>query len=129
MIEHFFPYKHLMDRDWSTLVADFIPRFEANKSALDYQTTMTELAVCLQDSHVNIANAHVLEEHRGLFSPPINVSVLEKETVIAALREQDLVATTGLALGDVILAIDGEPVLENARRSRSMYPWPDGSTW
>jgi C-terminal processing protease CtpA/Prc len=122
VIEHFFPYKHLMDRDWSTLVADFIPRFEANKSTLDYQTTMTELAVCLQDSHVNIANAQVLEEHCGLFSPPVNVSVLEKETVITALREQDLKATTGLALGDVILAIDGEPVAQRRARIAQHIP-------
>ena len=83
---------------------------------------MTELAVCLQDSHVNIANAHALEEHRGLFSPPLNVSVVEKETVITALREQDLMATAGLALGDVIVAIDGEPVAERRARIAQLIP-------
>jgi len=116
MIEHFFPYKRLMDQDWSTVLADYIPMFEANQSALDYETTVLKLAVRLQDSHVNVGNARSLEEHRGLFSPALNVGWVENDTVITALRDRRAADAAGIALGDVVLAIDNEPV--EARRER-----------
>jgi hypothetical protein len=122
VIEHFFPYKHLMDRDWSTVLADYIPKFDANRSALDYETTVLELAVRLQDSHVNVGNARSLEEHRGLFSPALSVGFVQNETAITALRDKRSANAAGLALGDIVLAIDNEPVEERRERIAHLIP-------
>ncbi|MGH6815951.1 MAG: S41 family peptidase [Hyphomicrobiaceae bacterium] len=111
---NFFPYAYLMDRPWDEALLEFIPRFEDNKTALDYQLTVMELAARLQDSHVGVYNAQVAEEHLGLYVPPILVTAIEGQTVAAALPEP--ASAHGIRVGDTIVAVDGEPVED--RRTR-----------
>jgi C-terminal processing protease CtpA/Prc len=113
VINYFFPYKHLLDRPWSTVLADFIPRFAANTSALDYQTTIAEMVVRMQDSHGSARGLQALNEHLGAFAPPMRLASAGGALVVAELLETPAGdAGRTLARGDVILAIDGAPVAE-----------------
>src|SRR5262249_8235051 len=85
VMHYFFPYKHLMDTSWDDALAEFIPKFEANKTTLDYELTVYELAARLQDSHVTVGNATAVSRHLGEFAPPIFINSVEGQTVIAAL--------------------------------------------
>ena len=69
VINYFFPYKHLIDRPWSTVLTDFIPRFATNTSALDYQMTIAEMVVRMQDSHGSARGLQALNDHLGAFAP------------------------------------------------------------
>ena len=120
IIHYFYPYQHLMDQDWNSALADFIPRFEANENAFDYQMTVTALAKRLQDSHVGVGNAAAIREHLGAFAPPVTVSSVEGETVIVALHDQAAEAA-GLKVGDVVLAVDDEPIEQRRTRLEQFY--------
>ena len=120
VIHYFFPYQHLMDQDWDSALAEFIPRFEANQNAFDYQMTVTALAKRLQDSHVGLGNATAISDHLGAFAPPITVDSVAGETVIVALRDQAAEAA-GLKLGDVVVAVDDEPIGERRARLQQFY--------
>jgi C-terminal processing protease CtpA/Prc len=120
VIHYFFPYQHLMDQDWDPALAEFIPRFEANQNAFDYQMTVTALAKRLQDSHVGVGNATAINDHLGMFAPPISVRSIEGETVIVALSGPAAEAA-GLKIGDVVLAVDDEPAEQRRARLEQFY--------
>jgi C-terminal processing protease CtpA/Prc len=120
VIHYFFPYQHLMDQDWDAALAEFIPRFEANQNAFDYQMTVTALAKRLQDSHVSVGNATAINDHLGMFAPPISVRSIEGETVIVALSASTAEAA-GLKVGDIVLAVDDEPIEQRRARLEQFY--------
>jgi hypothetical protein len=43
VIHYFFPYKHLMDRTWDSVLTEFIPRFAQAETPVDYGLTAREL--------------------------------------------------------------------------------------
>src|SRR5262249_27368802 len=109
VVDDFFPYKELMDRPWPDALAEFIPKFEGSRDAFEYQRTVMELAARLQDSHVGVDNARAVEDRFGRFAPPITVTSIEGRTVIIALRNARA-KESGLQRGDIVVAVDGEPV-------------------
>jgi C-terminal processing protease CtpA/Prc len=104
-----------MDGEWSPALEEFIPRFDASSSQLDYETTTAELAMRLADSHVFVQLARALDAERGAFAPPLTVAVVEGATCIIGLRSE-AAQRSGLAIGDVVLSVDDEDV--EARRAR-----------
>jgi C-terminal processing protease CtpA/Prc len=125
VIAYFYPYKHLMDRDWAEALPEFVAKFEASQNELDYQRSVIELAARLQDTHVGTENADAFLRDLGRFAPPIVVETIESQTVIVELRDQQAAEAANLRVGDVILAVDGEPIEE--RRAR-MAPFVGAST-
>ena len=112
-IEHFFPYKDLMDRPWQETLSEFIPRMAAATDATDYTLTVAELATRLQDSHVTLASP-VLDEVFGTHRPAVRVDLVEGKTVITEVAPE--LAQAGLKVGDVVVSVDGEEAA--ARRAR-----------
>ncbi len=110
VMHYFFPYKELMDRPWAEALIEFIPKFEDSRDAFEYQRTVMELAARLQDSHVGVYAADAVEERWGRFAPPIIVTSIEGRTVITALPDAHAAKASGLQVGDIVVAIDGEPV-------------------
>src|SRR5207253_2176171 len=53
VVHYFFPYKHLMDRSWDSVLTEFTPRFAEAESPSDYGFAVREMLAYLQDSHVN----------------------------------------------------------------------------
>ena len=49
VINYFFPYKKLIDDPWENVLARYIPKFEANKDAVDYQLTVREMVAEIKD--------------------------------------------------------------------------------
>jgi hypothetical protein len=69
VINNFFPYKHLIGDSWETVLPRYIPKFEANKDAVDYQLTVRELVTEMHDSHGGVRNANASSEKLGTFVP------------------------------------------------------------
>ena len=113
VIEHFYPYKELMDRPWDETLVEFIPRMRAARDATDYALVVSELATRIQDSHVTLAAA-VLDAYFGTHRPDIRVDLVEGATVVTEAATG--VAGGGLRVGDVVLSVDGEE--SGARRER-----------
>src|SRR4030095_11384214 len=109
VINYFFPYKHLTDKPWETVLTDFIPRFLENKNQLDYEMTVAEMVAQLQDTHGFVGPLRSLDEHLGVFAPPLALRVASGNLVIAGLLDESA-RQTGLCVGDVIVGVDGEPI-------------------
>ncbi|MET0555378.1 MAG: S41 family peptidase [Vicinamibacteria bacterium] len=110
VVDHFFPYKPLMDRAWDETLADFIPRLRVARDETEYALAVSELATRLQDSHVTLASP-VLDRHFGTHRPPVRVDLVEGQTVVT-----EAPPGSGLEAGDVVLSVDGEAA--SARRAR-----------
>src|SRR5262245_1838305 len=53
VMHYFFPYKHLMDRSWDSVLTEYIPRFVDAEEPADYGLAAREFVAHLQDSHVS----------------------------------------------------------------------------
>jgi C-terminal processing protease CtpA/Prc len=112
VIDYFYPYKHLTDRPWSTVLPDFIPRFIEDKSGLEYEMTVAEMVARLQDSHGFVGGFKALPAHLGASAPPIGVGAVGGKLVVTSVLDPAAADAAGIKLGDVVVAIDGQPTSE-----------------
>jgi C-terminal processing protease CtpA/Prc len=110
VINRFFPYKHLTDKPWDTVLTDFIPRFLENKNQLDYEMTIAEMVAHLQDTHGFVGPLKSLDAHLGEFAPPIALRVASGKLTIARLLDENVALAAGVQVGDSIIAVDGVPI-------------------
>jgi C-terminal processing protease CtpA/Prc len=106
VINYFYPYKSLIGDSWETVLPRYIPKFEANKEAADYQLTVRELVAEIHDSHGGVQNANASTERLGAFLPPVLVRYVENQSVVTKVLDDKL----PVKVGDVILSVDGEPI-------------------
>lgn len=116
VINYFYPYKNLIGESWETVLPRYIPKFEANTDAVDYQLTVREMVTEMRDSHGGVQNANASAEKLGAFLPPLIVRYIEGRTVVMSVLEGNL----AVKVGDVVLTVDGEPV-EKRREFLSRY--------
>lgn len=106
VVNYFYPYRHLIEETWATVLPRYIPKFEADRDAADYQLTVRELVTEMHDSHGGVQNANASAERLGTYLPPVIVRYVENRTVVTNVLDEKL----PVKVGDVVLTIDGEPV-------------------
>ena len=106
VVNYFFPYKHLIGDSWNDVLQRYIPKFEANQNAADYQLTVFELATEMHDSHAGVRNASAAMEKLYGFQTPAFVTYLENQSVVRKVLDDK----APVKVGDVVLTIDGAPV-------------------
>ncbi len=103
-IEHFFPYKYLLDHPWDKVLPKYIKKFEENKEAADYQWTVGEMTAEMQDSHGDVSGPRRrMDDRSGVYLPPFAAKYLGDKLVVAYVFDK----SAGLKVGDTILKIDG----------------------
>lgn len=116
VINLFFPYKHLIDEPWDNILPRYIPKFEANKDAADYQLTFREMVAEIQDSHGFTRGTLKSAERMGRFLPPLTLRFIENQTVVEAVFDD----VKDIRVGDAITAVDGVPI-EKFRENYARY--------
>ena len=106
VVNYFYPYRHLIEDTWATVLPRYIPKFEANRDAADYQLTVRELVTEMHDSHGGVQNANASAERLGTYLPPVVVRYVENRSVVTNVLDDKL----PVKVGDVVLTVDGEPV-------------------
>jgi C-terminal processing protease CtpA/Prc len=124
VINYFFPYKHLIGDSWESVLPRYIPKFEANKDAVDYQLTVRELITEMHDSHGVLRNAGAATEKFGMYLPPVLTGYVENKSVVTKVLNDKL----PVKVGDVVLAVDGEPV-EKKREFLARYTTASTPQW
>ncbi len=109
IINYYFPYKDLMDEDWTKILARFIPPMEQAGDAAEYGLVLSEMMRYTQDSHVGVSSL-ALAEHYGRAVAPVLLRLIEDRPVVVMLLDKKAAADAGIELGDVILKIKGKPV-------------------
>ena len=115
IIDHFFPYKHLLDRPWEETLNEFIPRMESAADAREYALTVAEMVSRITDTH-GFINSRELREYFGTAVPPIEVKSIEGETVVTHIYPGQADKVQDIRVGDIVTAVDGEDIA--ARRQR-----------
>ena len=108
MIEYFFPYKHLTDENWNTVLGKFIPKFLDAGNELDYKLALIQLIAHINDTHANIYNDRAIEAWKGANRASYDISFVEGKAVVTGIWSNNL--SPVLKIGDVITQIDGKTV-------------------
>ncbi|MFP2963557.1 S41 family peptidase [Myxococcus sp. 1LA] len=119
---YFFPYSHLMDQPWEPRLPELLKKVEEARDATAYALALAEAGTWLQDGHVVMRGHPELQRFFGI-SPPVSVTDIDGKVVVLEVRSPE--AAPGLAVGDIIEKIDGEPIETRVRR---FTPYTMGST-
>ena len=123
MIHYYFPYKHLMDKDWNLTLKEYLPKFLNAKDELAYEFAVLQLIGDIQDTHANIwFGANKVNEWKGLNASPAHVQFIENELVVTDFYNSELKDQTGLEIGDLLTKIDGVPIKEIIAAELKYYP-------
>ena len=104
---YYSPYRNLTDKPWDSVLAEYIPRFIAASSDLEYAKAVTELAVETNDSHTQVTSPQ-LSEYLGSATIPLVAREVEGQSVIVWAGDEP--AVHDVSPGDVVLSIDGNSV-------------------
>jgi len=123
MINYFFPYKHLMDKDWNTCLGEYIPKFLNASNELEYELAALQMIGDIKDTHANLwGGKDKIEEQRGEYYPPVHVKFVEDQLIVDALFKGEKSQNSGLKVGDIITHINGQAVNEIVKASHDFYP-------
>lgn len=123
MIQYFFPYKHLMDKDWNLALKAYVPTFVDAENELAYEFAAVQLIGDIQDTHANLwGGADKIDEWKGSYFAPVHVRFIEDQLVVTDFYNLDLKGQTGLEIGDVITKINGKSVAEVVKATSKYYP-------
>ena len=111
IINYFFPYKHLMEGEWDSVLREFIPRMEQADSELAYHLAVAEMITHIHDAY-GFMDSPILKEHFGPAWPPIRLQMVEDSAMITAILDEEAAKTAGVAYGDIVLQIDGQDISE-----------------
>ncbi|MBI2213966.1 MAG: hypothetical protein HYU52_09995 [Acidobacteria bacterium] len=115
VIDWFYPYKDLIG-DWDAVLRESIACFEEAADANEYTTAVFRLVASVPDGHSGASGNPALKLFGGTAQIPIEVRAVEGEYVVTAKGYAE-----GIAIGDVVLAIDGEDLRARVERMRPLF--------
>ena len=116
VIEHFYPHKSTLEKNWDDIFREYYPVFmQANDSA-QYVSAVQSLAADLHDSHTGAGKISTSQTIRLQYDyPPLLVAPIEGKLTITQILNDSLRRTTSLRPGDIITHINGKSVAEKQR--------------
>ena len=112
----------LVALNWDQMYLDWIPRVLDTKLTTDYYRELMLLCARLSDGHTNV---YAPPESDINAKPPLRTGLIDGRVVIQEVRSPALEAR-GVRAGMEIVAVDGEPALDYARRE--VEPYQSAST-
>src|SRR5699024_2028293 len=108
MIEYFFPYKHLIDKDWDMVLKEYIPKIVRSNSELSYKLTILQLIGEISDTHANIWQSdEILRKFHGTRMAPFKIQFVGNTPVVSEFPQGWDLDNSLIKVGDVITAING----------------------
>nr|WP_307990740.1 S41 family peptidase [uncultured Niameybacter sp.] len=112
IIEYYFPYRTVMDKDWNDVLIEFIPKFEVCGDDLSYKLTVSELISQIQDSHASVMDTRrTLYRYWGTKFAPIKFQIIDNQVVITQIGKK-YETTCNVKPGDVVLKLNGRDIFE-----------------
>lgn len=139
IIQYFYPYKYLTDKNWDEVLREYIPKFINAKTALEYQLTVLQLASETNDSHArHFLGANEIDLLRGTrYAPfltneidslrgtryaPFRIRFIDNKLTVTDYFNPELKETAGLEIGDFITHINGKEIQYIIDSIKSYYP-------
>lgn len=127
IIEYWSPYRDLIDRDWDDVLASYLPDMVAATDAADFERACLRLIVEVGDSHAGLPAARGVQPPLGEAKLPVTIRFLQGKAVVIAVTETQGGSNGGLQIGDVVTAIDGQPIERLTAKWRPFY-WASNDT-
>ena len=123
MIYYFFPYKHLMDKDWNTKLGEYIPKFINAKNELEYEMVVIQMIGDIHDTHANLwGGADKIDVWKGENYPPVHLRFIENQLVVTDYYNEELSNEVGLKIGDIVTKINGITIEKIVAEKEKYYP-------
>jgi len=123
IINYFFPYKHLTDKNWNSVLSQYIPEFVTADSELEYELAALEIIAEVRDTHANLwSGGDKIGEWKGSYYPPVHLRFIEDKLVATDYYNDDLKKENGLEVGDIITHINGQSIEEIIEKKSKYYP-------
>lgn len=123
IIQYYFPYKHLIEEDWKSVLEEFIPKFVNSKNQTEYTLTVLELISRVHDTHANIwGNSDILKNFRGVNYAPVELTFIENKPIVTGYYDDQLGKETGLEVGDIILSLNNKRVEDIVKANLKLTP-------
>lgn len=123
IINYFFPYKYITDKDWNAVLVEYIPLFIHARDELAYELVTLKLITEVNDSHAYLTGAtDKVMQWKGRNFPVFQTSFIEGKLVVTDFLYQETQEHTGLRIGDVIHRIDGVAIDDIIKRRLPYYP-------
>jgi len=123
MIQYFYPNKYLTDKNWDTVLKEYIPKFILAGTQLNYELTALKLIGEIDDSHAQLLEGRQkIDSLRGNWIAPFQVRFIENQLVVTKYYKPDLQTATGLNVGDIITQINGKAVKAIVDSVKEYYP-------
>lgn len=106
-MEYFHAYRQFYDENWDAVLGRLLPKFELARDSLEYALALAELVAHIDDSHGAVRSA-ALRAYFGTAAPPIVARLVEGSPVVTYITHDSIARAAGIAIGDVILQVDGE---------------------
>ncbi len=122
-IEYFFPYKHLTDKKWETILKEYIPTFVNAEDELAYELAALKIIGEVNDTHANLwGGADKLFELRGNNFAAFRTAFVEDKLVVVDYYNPEHAESSKLKIGDVITHINGKTVESIVDSLKPFYP-------
>lgn len=99
--EHFYPYFDVVRNDWAAALRTALQEAATDTDAREFTGTLRRLTAALHDGQARVVGPRDAD---GRFVPPVALGWVEEKLTITGAD-----AATGLAAGDVVIAVDGTP--------------------
>ena len=110
-IHYFYPYKHLIAEDWPRVLPHSIELLESARDSLEYAKAVAEMVTHIHDSHGWVSGSDALYNFLvGRLPTAVQLQYIEGKPVVVRVADEPRTLASGIAAGDVILAVDGESV-------------------
>ena len=115
-IYYFYPYKHLIGEDWANVLPRSIRMLEAAHDPLQLGMALATMVTYTHDSHSGVIRNTALLAYLGRHPTAVQLQYVDGQPVVIRVGDDSLTKGSGIAVGDVIVKVDGEDVA--ARRAR-----------
>lgn len=118
----FFAYPDLMDQPWEARLPQLLEKMEKARNATEYALGLAEAGTWLGDGHVFMRGHPELKRFFGINTPFWMTDIDGKAVVLDVFLPESV---PGLAVGDIIEKVNGEPI---DARARAFAPYSSAST-
>jgi C-terminal processing protease CtpA/Prc len=113
VIDHFFAYKHLMDKNWEEAYREILPNFLQAKDSIAYLKAVAELNYHINDGHGFVG--HPLYHsiiNGGTYSSGVFGKMIDGQFVVNVIASDSVAKKAGVKRGDIILEIRGRKPID-----------------
>ena len=115
IIQYFYPYRYSIEKEWDTVLYEFIPKFLDSYFANYYKQTLIELMKIPNERMDFVSNILLLDRTQSQTRAPFEIMMVDDKLVVKDYLDEQLSLKSGIRIGDIIVEINKKPVEEIRR--------------